>query len=169
MSSEIYQNCEKYLQKKTIDTTELNEFLIKQLKDRIEKSYEDDPTAHAKFGSHPWGRITTEIIGVWVWIKSDVTYRGTKWDFTTDRSTGDPFADQILRNWIGLVESVSEKVSCPEELDEWALIKTVWTSHNNITKGRRVEELTKDGKVKIRFDPPRFDAPIEYEHDDLAI
>ncbi len=86
---------------------------------------------------------------------------------TTDRSTGDPIADQIIRDWIGLVESVSEKVSRPEELDEWALMKTVWTSHNNITRGRRVEELAKDGKVKIRFDPPRFDAPIEYEHVDL--
>jgi len=113
LSSKIYQNGEKYLQKKTIDTTELNDFLNNQLKDRIEKSYEDDPSAHAKFGVQPWGRITTEIIGVWVWIKSDVTYRGTKWDFTTDRSTGDPTSDGIIRDWIGLVESVSEKVSRP--------------------------------------------------------
>ena len=111
--------------------------------------------------------ITTKTIGVWVWIKSDVTYGGRKWDFTTDDSTGDPYKTQIIRNWIGLVESVSEKVSRPKELDEWALIKTVWTSTNNITNGRRVEELTKDGKVKIRFDPPRFDAPVEYEYVDL--
>ena len=114
-------------------------------------------------------------IDPWLWVKSRVNYRGTSWTPSTDRLKGDRYEAHDWRDWIGLANSAPNVVSQPEELDEWALLSTVYLREYTDTgdwgrhKGRWVSDLQVDGTVTIYVaegvfhdESPEKMAKIEY-------
>jgi len=141
-----------------MDTEELNKFLMEDLKREVEKRWSDNYSGFEE-ASPPDGQIITEKIAPWLWVKARIEYEGASWTPSTDRASGDPEDAHTWRDWIGLAESAPDKVSIPEELDNWALLSTTYSrTYRDIQipdpwgfhSGRWVEALSEDGIVTVR-------------------
>ncbi|MGY5875972.1 MAG: HEAT repeat domain-containing protein, partial [Candidatus Thorarchaeota archaeon] len=105
----------------------------------------------------PQVKIKTQVLGPWLWIKSEADYEGATDDITTDRLSGDPYSAHVFHHWIGKAKSAPSVVSHLEELDRWALFHTkynrqytdvgVWGTHT----GCWVDSITPDGIVTLRI------------------
>ena len=102
-------------------------------------------------------KIETQVLGPWLWIKSEADYEGSTSDPGTDRSGGDPYSAHVFHHWIGKAKSAPSEVLHLEELERWALIHTKydrqytdvgsWGTHT----GYWVDSITPDGIVTLRI------------------
>jgi hypothetical protein len=146
-----------------IDVTNMNEFLMSQLKTEVDSDWKERSFASTEF-YHPVGKITTKRLGRWLWIKAQVMYSGVKWDPSTNRSGRDLERTERWHDWICHGEPAPGKVDRPEELDERAEIKTSYCVHNLLHKGSKIVDSTERGEVKIRVDTFRYpDVEFKYE------
>ncbi len=140
-------------------TDSLRETLIDEVVD-VQSSYvhrymsfsPDDP---------PKVKIKTQVLGPWLWIKSEADYEGTTTDPTTDRLGGDPYSARVVHHWIGKAKSAPSAVAHLEELNRWALLHTkydrqytdvgVWGTHT----GCWVDSITPEGIVTLRIQSSR--------------
>jgi len=142
-----------------METDELKKFLMDLLKKEVIKRWSDSYSGFEE-SNPPNGEVTIETIGLWLWVKARIEYKGASWTPSTDRASGDPEDTHDWCDWIGLAESAPMKASTPEELDNWALLSTSyrriyrdiqfpgpWGLHS----GRWVENLDEDGNVKVRI------------------
>ncbi len=140
-----------------IDTTELHKFLLKKLEDLSGIS----PPGNFTDDGPPDGTTTTHAVGMWLWVKVRLVYKGRTMDRTSGVS-GDPYQAHTWYDWIGKADSAPAKASRAEDLEEWALVKTyylreftdvgLWGCH----EGRYVKRLEEDGTVDIRNATGRF-------------
>lgn len=151
----IEEKSKKISEASVIDTSAFKQFLINQFETEINRDFNQSPYQTFEPESPALGYITIMSIGTWLWIKSRIAYRGATWSPSTDRLNGDRYEAHDWRDWIGLTESAPNKVSRPEELDEWALITTTYLREYTDTgewgrhKGRWISDLWADGTVTI--------------------
>ena len=151
----VEEKSKKISEVSVIDTSALKQFLINQFESEINRDFNTSPYQTFDPESPALGYITLISIDPWLWVKSRIVYRGATWSPSTDRLSGDRYEAHDWRDWIGLIESAPNKVSRPEELDEWALLATSylreytdigeWGRHN----GRWISDLQSDGTVTI--------------------
>jgi len=104
----------------------------------------------------PIENISIKEIGTWLWVSAHADYEGHRWDPSTDRLKGDPYSARVELHWIGRIDSAPERVSCFDELHQWAIFCTrykqeytdvgEWGVHSD----RYVTDVTSDGIVSIR-------------------
>jgi len=151
----IDEKSKKVSEPSIIDTSTLKKFLINQFKTRINEKFNGDSYEYFEGATPPLGYITLVSMDPWLWVKSRVNYRGASWNPSTDRVLGDRYEAHDWRDWIGLADSAPPKVSRPEELDEWALLTTIYLREYTDTgnwgrhKGRWVSDLQADGTATI--------------------
>ncbi|MFX0101374.1 MAG: HEAT repeat domain-containing protein [Candidatus Hodarchaeota archaeon] len=98
--------------------------------------------------------ISTQVAGPWLWVISRANYDGITLDPTAETDGYDYSAD-VVHNWIGEAQTAPKTVSYPGELQDWAILHTIytrevdgvgwWGSH----EGRWVSEVTPEGIVKL--------------------
>ena len=116
----------------------------------------------------PEGTITIKQVGGWLWLSVELYMEGTTMDQTTDRLGGDPYEAEVRYDWIGPADTAPEKVSHPNELDEWAKLKTSYVRENNDSgywgshNGKWVDAFLEDGTVTLCVASGRYqDVPPE--------
>lgn len=141
-----------------MDTAALLEWLQNQLRSQDVLPWMSNYTEFGSFreSAPPSGTITLEEKGSWLWIKARLLYSGTTMDQTTDRLGGDPYRAQVAYDWVGPASSAPQKVTRPEELDEWAKLAVVYYCEYTdvglwgVHQGRWVEDVAQDGIATVR-------------------
>ncbi|MFW9920363.1 MAG: HEAT repeat domain-containing protein [Candidatus Thorarchaeota archaeon] len=106
--------------------------------------------------THPANlRLDANERAEWLWIASKGEYEGKKWDWSTDRLSGDPYSAEVFRDWIGKMKSAPKQVSNIGDLDEWALLSTRYVREYTdvgswgVHEDRFVEDVTSEGLVIV--------------------
>ena len=151
----IDEKSKDVIKSSVIDTIALNDFLIKEFETKINEKFKNESYTSFEALSPPKGYITLITIDPWLWVKSRVNYRGARWTPSTDSSKGDRYEAHDWRDWIGLANSAPTKVTCPEELDKWAILATTYLREYTDTgdwgkhEGQWISELQADGTATI--------------------
>ena len=148
-----------------MNTDKLLKVMYKNVENYEGLSWLDGYTDHGNFrpGNPPNGEVCINEVGPWLSIIVDIAYAGTTMDQSTDRLSGDPYSAYIHHDWIGLADTAPKKVTDPKQLDEWAVLKTIYVRENTDVglwgqhKGSYVTGLEEDGTVSLREADGRFE------------
>lgn len=130
-----------------MDTSSLHSVLLEQFKKSVD-DWLDMPYCRADMNP-PTGQTTASFIGPWLWVRAVLKCDGHFWSPSTDSEQDAEEDHGSELNWIGPAATAPTRVSGPEELDRWALLKTTCISHNLRKEGRTVQRLDENGAVDV--------------------
>jgi len=106
-----------------------------------------EPDGPVRVGIHP------EEIGDWLLIKTTAKISGRMWDPSTDRAKGDPYSASTSNYWVGLSKTIPKDIEHNYELDEWALVRSVYKDEDTdigvwgVHAGGYISKVTQAGTV----------------------